>query len=189
MSLILRNKIHEGWYRDCYLHPDDENKIVKIQKNKKDDLLKLDIFNYKKTKDALGNFCVKYDENLINTNVGKGIICELIRDDNGDISRNLDDFLQNDTLSKDYIKDLYLFSEILLKNNLFFFDVANAANFLVQIKNGKQHLKFPDLKRFNNSNLPIKINTLEYLPKFFSRLKLKRRLRKLYNYLGIKYKF
>lgn len=187
--LILNKKIHEGWHRDCYLHPSDKNKIIKIQKDKNTDLLKLDIINYKKTKEILGDFGVKCSENLVDTNIGKGIVCELVKDDDGSISQNLDYFFQNNKLSQDYINKLNSFTKLLIKNDLFFFDVANAANFLVQIKNGKQYLRFPDLKRFNNSNLPIKINILNYLPKFFSRLKLKRRFKKLYDYLEIDFKF
>ena len=46
--LELKEILDSGWYRDCYLHPNDKNKMLKVQKDGKDELLLVDLQNYKK---------------------------------------------------------------------------------------------------------------------------------------------
>lgn len=184
--LELKEILDSGWYRDCYLHPNDKNKMLKVQKDGKDELLLVDLQNYKKILALcveIQKFLPKIENELIQTDKGKALICEIIRDDNSQISQNLEVYIQNHTLSKNLATQIDTFLKLIRKYNINLFDIINMKNFLVQIKNGEENLFFIDFKRLNSTD---KENNFCFKLPFISKFKLFRRSLRLKKRLGIK---
>lgn len=148
--LELTKFINKGETRICFEHPLNNDKCVKValkHKNEKD-LLK-EICNYFMVKNELSDHIVCYESQCVQTNFGKGVVCDLLRDDNGKISNSLAAFLQDNGLDQELSDQLYHFIYCLLEHNICFYDF-NLKNFVVQIKDGRKNLYYTDLKSLNN---------------------------------------
>lgn len=144
--LILTKFIGKGATRLCFEHPADANKCVKVAAHNKDVyLLEQELFVHSCVKSYLGSYVVDYEPDLVDTNLGKGLVCELLRDDCGGYSETL----SRNNLDKEVISELWGFTYHLLEHDIFFYDF-NLKNFVIQIKNGQKNLRYTDLKSFMN---------------------------------------
>lgn len=108
MNIVLNDELYlaSGSRRDVYIHPEDENLCIKIQKsNGKHNLYEEEF--YKKHPDV--ELLPQY-KGQIKTNLGRGLVVELIRDFDGEISQSLHNYLTSKTISAkeayDYVKHI-----------------------------------------------------------------------------------
>ena len=184
--LILNKLIAEGAYRLCYEHPDHKEWCVRVPKKSGDyKVLKLELTNYHKVKKVLSKYITAYQEDLVETNYGLGLVSELLRDDNGKISEPIYEYMKN--MDEDLSVQLKDFFSILIYTQTFFFDF-NLKNFIIQIKNGKKELKFIDLKSLN-MNRSWSFLQLEHVIPALALWKMKRRMKRFYEEIKQPYPF
>lgn len=182
--LRLSKFIGKGAVRLCFEHPEDENKCIRVTvKYKEEHLLEQELETYQKIKSYLGDYLVKYDDKLVDTTLGKGMVSELLRDDNRQYSKILGYYVYNKELKEKIIEQVIDFARKLVANDIFFYDF-NLENFMVQIKDGEPKLKFTDLKSFKKYK-PWTYLKLEKFIKPLARHLMKRRMKKLFIYLDI----
>ena len=182
--LRLEKFIGKGATRICFEHPEDSNKCIRVAVRYKDEyLLERELKAYQNIKIYVENYLVKYEDNLINTRLGKGIVSELLRDDNQQYSKTLDCYIHNAKYKDKIIAQVQDFARKLLANNIFFYDF-NLENFIVQIKNDEPMLKYTDLKSYKKYK-PWTYLKLERVIKPLARHLMKRRMKKLFKYLDI----
>jgi len=181
--IILKNAklLGEGMERICYLHPENENQVVKIPQKAGENGSRQNEFEFRSYRYILKRTpeitCISKCYGFTKTDMGEGLVCQCIRDWNGAISRSLHDILL-EKHDYDYAKILYAvshFGSYLIENNVQLFDL-NVKNLVVQINENDYTVISIDLKgRYaNNEFLPFST----YIP-FFSRRKLKRRYTQL----------
>lgn len=180
--LELSKFINKGETRICFEHPFIRNKCVKVASKHKDEkFLQKEIDNYFMVKNELSGHIVSYETNLVQTNFGQGLICDLLRDDNGQISKTLSEYLCYKTLDEDLSCQLSHFVYCLLEHNIYFYDF-NLKNFIVQIKNGKKFLYYTDLKSLNNYKSWTFLKFERIIPPLAKYLMI-RRIKRLFRYL------
>ncbi len=123
--LTLNDSLYfaEGYVRKCYLHPDDNNLCVKIphknqnerqrgicksiqrEKNYYKSLIKRGI--------AWDHLCQYHGD--IETNLGLGSVYEIIRDHNGEIAQNLEQYLSQADFFQNHESELVKALQELLK--------------------------------------------------------------------------
>ncbi|NLY03442.1 MAG: putative lipopolysaccharide heptosyltransferase III [Campylobacter sp.] len=178
-KLVLTEFIGGDSKRYTYVHPFDKNRCVKVLIDKEaEDFNMKDSEIYDFLGEIMGDFVPKHESGFVDTNMGKGIVSELIRDENGEISQNLTNYLKNNKF--DLHEELDKFVTLLIKNDLYFYDF-NLNNFLVQKTASGKKLRFIDLKSFKNSRSALNLERSD----FFAKKKLRRRVKKLYEILGI----
>lgn len=180
--LNLTRIINKGGRRLCMEHPDDPDKCVKVIMFPRDlYLLKRDLEAYKAVKPILKDFLPYYHEELVETQLGPGLICEIVKDDDGSVSRRLADYVQRKLVNKRTLAQLAIFARLVTENGIPFYDM-NPNNFLVQIKNGKQRLLYVDLKYYGIYKPWVYLHMEKFIPAL-SRLIVKRRLKRLFDWL------
>lgn len=148
--LKLTKFIGKGATRICFEHPKFPDKCVKIVVRFKDfKLLERELAAYHAVQNDLREYIIEYDNHLVETNLGYGLVCKTLRDDGGEYSKSLNYYLNNHCLTVDLRRQLYNFIYNLVEHDLFFYDF-NLQNFVVQIQDGKHRLYYTDLKSFNN---------------------------------------
>ncbi|MBO4520977.1 MAG: hypothetical protein J5787_07200 [Alphaproteobacteria bacterium] len=178
--LILEKRIGLGAVRECYEHPTDKAKCVKVLLPHAGlSVFERELKNYTAVKDVLKDFVIPCEKELVETNKGPGMICDLITDDNGEISQMIFNYKKDAEVKE----KLDAFAALLLTHKLFFYDF-NMYNFVVQIKNGKKNLKYIDLKSFRRNKSWCFLK-LENVFDFLARTIMTRRLKRLYRDLGI----
>lgn len=86
--------IARGWHRECYQHPDDEHRCVKIVVNGDETETKREQAYYQFLEKSLSDWrSVPRFHGNVETNLGQGAVFDLVRDDDGKISRTLGDYL------------------------------------------------------------------------------------------------
>lgn len=182
-TLKLTKFISKGATRICFEHPNNKNLCIKIvSRFKEEGILHKELKAYNQIKYALGDYLTKYEDSLVDTNYGKAIICELLRDDDGKYSNTLN-FYRN-SLDEEIISQLYHFAYKLIEYDIFFYDF-NLNNFIVQIKQGKKKLYYIDIKSFNNYKPFIYLRLERFIP-FIAKHIMIKRLKRFFNNLGIK---
>ncbi len=179
-------RIGNGATRECYLHPHDSTKCVKVLLKKSSatmSALKSEIKHYAHIKSILGDYVVEYDRQLVQTNKGPGLVCELLREPDGSFSPSLAQYLLKQTFDDDLQMQLNNFARTLIQNKLFFYDF-NAKNFVIQVVDGRKKLKYVDLKSFNNSKTWKALRMEKLIPPL-GNMKMVRRLKRLYKQLGL----
>jgi hypothetical protein len=169
--------------RWCYLHPQDPAKVIKIVR-KKPVLWKQDAnqkewrhFLYLKRRHAKIDFITTY-HGFVETNLGRGLISDCIRDADGTVSTRLENVLANpapyDMVSLE--SSLDRLCRNIITNNIQLFDL-NRYNILIQVQaDGACRPISIDIKgRYNNYEF-IPVST--YVP-CLSRRKLRIRCQKL----------
>lgn len=148
--LVLQKFIGKGATRICFEYPGRPDRCVKVAVRCRDAAkLETELAAYCSVRSYLGEFIPVYESPLVDTNLGKGLVCELLRDDDGNCSKTLADCRSTGGVAAELISQLKFFGYHLISHDLFFYDF-NLQNFMVQIKNGKPYLKYTDLKSFNN---------------------------------------
>ncbi|MBR7889597.1 hypothetical protein J9B83_11655, partial [Marinomonas sp. A79] len=133
--VILDKKSYftSGGARDIYLHPDEKDRFIKIQRNnsKKQNLNEKFFFERKSESEIIPKYY-----GYIETNLGYGISVEIVRDENGEISSSLKDLIENKKISKFEAKNLVHIIEKESLNKNFLIHDGGIQNILVKkIKN------------------------------------------------------
>ncbi len=182
--LQLTDLISWGATRECYHHPTDDSHCIKVmQKGKSAETLQQELNIYRKLKQKLGNFICHYTPELVSTNKGLGLECELIIDDNQQPSQPLLNYVQQQKLSAEIQTQLQTFFQILLDNNIFFYDF-NLMNFVVQERSQHQRLIYIDLKSYRHYK-PWTYLGLERFFRPLARHIMRRRIRSLYHKMNL----
>lgn len=151
--IYLREHIGGSAVRQCYRHPLDESKCVKVVKNKKDipELMR-EMRISKLVRPYLGDYIVRYEDELIETDKGPGLVCDLVRNEiDLTVAPPLAVYLENGGAVKDIAADLIEILRRLIEHNLFFYDF-NRGNFVIRTDaDGGRHLVFTDLKGFHKN--------------------------------------
>ena len=178
-----RDLIAQSKTRVCYLHPQDPAKVIKIVREKpafwKQDANRKEWrhYLYLKRRHPKLDFTATY-HGFVETNLGRGLVSDCIRDGDGNVSARLENVLANpggyDLAA--VAKTLDRICQIIIADNIQLFDL-NRYNLLIQIlPDGSYNPISIDIKgRYNNYEF-IPIST--YIP-FFSRRKLRIRCRQL----------
>ena len=125
--LILNEEdfLAKGNERACYLHPEDKNKAIKVtlenSKRKKNKQTKMEIDYYKQLeKKGLKNWKhLPQYFGEIKTNKGLGFIVEVIRDYDGEVSKNFAYYLKQDGVEA-YENELQKYREYFVENCIIF---------------------------------------------------------------------
>lgn len=184
--LKLQKEIDRGATRICYEHPNSPNLCIKvyINANKKPNEMHQEISIYKILKEQLNTYLCFYEDNLTETDKGLGLVCELLRNDDGQISQSLVKCKR--PLTPEIIAQIHNFTDTLIKEKIYFYDF-NIKNFALQIKNGKPQLKYIDLKSYNKYK-PWTYLHLEKIIPYLAQRALRQRIKKFYTLLK-KYKY
>lgn len=185
--LQLQKIIGRGASRICYEHPQSPNLCVKIytKKGYGEKELKEEIKIYQEVKNKLSPYICHYEEELVPTNQGLGLVTEIIRDDNLDTSQSLG--LKYPHITEEYYQQLDDFCHRLIENKIYFYDF-NVANFVVQEKDKHQYLKYIDLKSYKKYK-PWTYLRLERIIPYLAHTALKQRIKKLYKIIKRPYRF
>lgn len=195
--------LKEGATRSVYKHPYDSSKCIKVLRVPRvrnfktfKKFLRLHLLGFNPNKNELRNykkvlntevsgFLPKLGLDMVDTNLGKGLVCETIKDFDGDISKQIYKYSSNGKYSVEIKEQLESFFVILIENNIFFYDF-NLNNFMVQLKksNGgvQKKLIYSDLKSLNKTKSFIKI---ERVFRSLAKMKLRRRVEQFYERIGL----
>lgn len=176
MSQTLLNEsnlIGVGLHRKCYVHPENENLCIKVgyNSNPKEDKREISYYNSLKRRSISWTMLPKY-YGKEETNLGEGTVFDLIRDEDGSVSKTLEYYLdqgREDVKRSDLIAALENLKDYLL-NELILTMTIKPKNIVYQKNNdGSGKLIIVD-----------NIGTSEFIPlcKFSSTLAKKKILRK-----------
>ncbi len=182
--LNLQKFIGKGSSRICFEHPDDPNKCVKIAlKPQNETQLFVELKAYKQAAPYLGDYIIHYEPNLVSTNLGRGLVCELLRNDDDTFAKPLTAYVGHLPLDAEIVEQLWNFSYCLLAHDIFFYDF-NLQNFVVQLTDGHPKLRYIDIKSFNNYKSWTFLK-FEKLCAGLARYLMLRRLKRLFKTLQI----
>ena len=180
--LYLERFLGKGATRLCFYHPEDNSKCVKVAMRYRNiPQLQKELVAVKCCTSLIGSYLPEYQTELIKTNLGPGLVCEIIRDDDGTPSRTLAYYVCNKQLDKRIMVQLIRFTTTVAEHNIPLYDF-NPENFLIQKKEGKSILRFTDLKTYN-AYKPYTYLRLERVVPAISRLIIKRRIKRLFNWI------
>jgi len=102
LTLESSQLIGRGLRRECYFHPDDENKCVKVvvAGDHKETVREQSCYRLLEKRDIAWKMLARFYGN-VETNRGQGAVFELIRDYNGDVSKTLEHYISGSD-SKDF---------------------------------------------------------------------------------------
>jgi len=105
--------IAQGTNRACYIHPDDKDKCIKvtISDDFSESQKEIKYYKFLEQQNISWNHISKH-YNSIDTDLGTGEVFDLIRDDDGEISKTLSYYLQEDELTKNIINPITLLNEL-----------------------------------------------------------------------------
>lgn len=177
--LILEGLISQGATRACYKHPHNDKKCVKILFNPKQikliyNELKSNQFLQKKLKDMIPG-C----DEIVKTNLGLGLVMDLIYNDDNQISPSLLVWQKENQLNSEILNQFEAFFLELLNQKLWFYDF-NDGNFVIQKKGNQEKVIFIDTKSFNHNNSWSTLK-LEYFIPTLARWRMKRRIQRFYS--------
>lgn len=170
--------INRGRERVCYIHPENSHLVIKIPRNSRgrnsganqDELQGYRILR-KEGKDL--SF-VSHCHGFIDTDRGKGLVCDCIRDDDGAIAKTIWDIvvLQDECDVEYIIKVAEKLCDFLMSNQIWLFDLNLKNIALKQLADGTYQPYIIDLKgRYANREF---IPLSRYIS-YFAAKKLKRR--------------
>jgi hypothetical protein len=146
MLKIISEPIGKGRERACYVHPEDPRLAIKMPMGEVSDQTQRDLKFYRtlKKRGLKGIPHVPDYHGLCETNLGRGIVVDLIRNYDGEISRPLnwylaqgvpieefDQFLQE--LKQSFLQNLIIFNHDMTIGNLLFQKTSTASAQLVAI--------------------------------------------------------
>ncbi|HKJ99466.1 MAG TPA: YrbL family protein [Desulfotignum sp.] len=174
--------INQGKTRACYLHPADKNLVVKVPvgEKKENNLSNItELRGYQALmREQVDLFCISHCYGFVTTSLGKGLVCDCIRDDDGLISKTIWDIvIYQDDCDVDQIKKVaHDFGRFLTRKDTRLFDL-NLKNIVLKLRYDGVYEPFAvDLKgRFDNKEaIPVS----RYFP-YFAKKKMVRRTRQL----------
>ncbi|MEM7206538.1 MAG: YrbL family protein [Pseudomonadota bacterium] len=174
---IDSDPIGRGRERVCYLHPQDSRKVIKLchgdvrkQTNREID------FYHRLQKRRISD--LKFVPNYfgtVETNLGSGIVTELISDYNGKISQSVLDVLKDGTAFDSFTDALADLKFHLLENRVIFNNDMYLGNILVR---RTDHINF-HLVIIDGLGDVVKIQLLNYIASL-TRRKIERRWKRFY---------
>ncbi len=172
--------IAKGAERECYLHPNDFTKVIKVEYNNSIDRnqnnLDLYYYNYLEKKNTSYSNIVKcYGE--VETNIGSGVVFDAVKNDDGTFSQSFEDVIAQKTLSKEEESKLLLELQYYLsENNIVFGDVV-LSNILCQ-KISKNNYKLIIIDGLGGRRFGFKL-WMHMHSKLFTRLRIQKQFKKL----------
>ena len=180
---IITEPFAQGLERACYLHPNDSHKVIKIQLGEKNKQTRRELAIYK-------NFAQRNMTNFqhvprfygqVDTNLGEGIVFDLIRDFDGKISIPLFNYFNMGHQLSEYSQHLEILRKYLLDNLIVISaDIVGRYNILLQ-KLSPTESKLVIVDGIGNHSA---INWFDNIG-YFSQKKIKRRWERLYARLEI----
>ena len=182
ISLDSNGLINSGKVRVCYLHPANPDLVIKIPVGKKKEELQANIKELRGyqmlMREHVDLFCISHCYGLVTTNRGTGLVCDCIRDEDGEISKTLWDVIVcQDECDFEYIqKVIGKFCNFLILEDIFIFDL-NLKNIVLRSQHdGSFQPVIIDLKgRYESHELIPLSRHIAYL----GRKKLERRCNQL----------
>jgi hypothetical protein len=135
MLKITSEPIGEGRERACYIHPEDPRLAIKIPAGQVRDQTIRDIKFYRRMKKiGLGeNAPVPKYHGVCETNLGRGLVVEMIRNYDGEISRPLNWYLAQGVPIEEFLTFLEEMKQSFLENQVIFNHDMNIGNLLFQV--------------------------------------------------------
>ncbi len=146
MLKIISEPIGIGRERACYVHPEDPRLAIKMPKGDVSDQTKRDLKFYRglKKRGVKGIPHIPGFHGLCDTNLGRGIVVDLIRNYDGEISRPLNWYLAQgvpieeferflEELKQSFLNNLIIFNHDLTIGNLLFQKTSTGSARLVAI--------------------------------------------------------
>lgn len=183
MSFINLKKeyyLGKGRERACYLHPNDDSKVIKVVykplENLNQNELEYEYLEFLEKKGVSFSHLSKcYGKTQ--TNLGEGYIFERVKDYTGETSISFKNVVMNGLLTKKLeIELLNELKEYLLKNNIIFVDIALSNVFCQKICKDKYKLVLTDGIGGKRIGLKAKLYLYSSL---FTKYKVKKQLKKL----------
>lgn len=177
--------IAKGGERECYIHPKDNSKVVKIihrkGKNNEQNQLEYKYTNFLKSKNRSFEHITKC-YGFVDTNLGKGLVFDRVLDYTNDQSKSFKEYVLNSSLPIDTEKKLieelknYIFS-----NDILFIDVDLSNLFCKEYEKGKYKLIIIDGLGARRIGFRF---SLYLKSKIFTKYKMKKQWKKFWqNYL------
>ncbi len=169
---IKQSPIGEGVERKCYEHPEDRSKATKISSKKQNRQTKREVRYYHQLerRNFSGFTHIPKYHGLVETNHGRGFVVDLIRDDNGEVSKSLKWYLDNGWSIDRFCCHLEDLRSFFINHLIIFNYDITAGNILVQISGGKIYR----LVLIDGIGDVVLIKILNYIPSMLVN-KLKRR--------------
>jgi len=212
-KINLNIKISQGGTHDCYLHPADDNLCVKTARLDKftsrtrgldnflyflrhlkfktslEDVIQdmsREIKIYKIINKLLPGRVAKI-YNLVETDKGPGLECELVRDFDGSASPDLYKYFKSGHDPQKLLKGLDWIAKRIIMRDLFFLDF-NRGNFAAKtLSDNKIIIIIIDLKSLNRTGFQGFLH-LERILSPLARIIMYRRLKRLYKSLNLEFK-
>lgn len=145
MLQINTDPVGKGKERTCFVHPDDSQKAIKIPHGDISEQSRREIKFYQKLQKRGGSDPhIPRFYGLCETNLGAGIVVDMIRDQDGEISRPLNWYLAEgypiedfepylDELRQSFLQNLIIFNHDMTVGNLLFQKASATSARLVAI--------------------------------------------------------
>ncbi|RXJ90584.1 hypothetical protein CRV01_05365 [Arcobacter sp. CECT 8983] len=182
-KIVLNKKyfLAKGGERNCYIHPKDENKVIKVvhrnEKHNEQNKLEYKYYNFlQKRNKPLTHLTKCYG--FINTNLGLGLIYERLKDYNNNPSKSFKFFLEEKIFTRE--EEDKLVSELkdyLFQNDILFIDVDLSNIFCQEFMENKYKLVIID--GLGARRLNWRFYTYLY-SKTFTRYKIKKQWKKFF---------
>lgn len=131
--LVVAEKIGIGKEKACYVHPQDQNKAIKIPLGEVRVQTDREIRYYHKLlKRNISYSHMPQFYGLVTTNLGEGYVVDLVRDFDGEISKSLEWYLQNGYALDDFSPHLHALKKYFLQNRIIFNHDMYEGNLLVK---------------------------------------------------------
>ena len=187
IRLDEKDRIARSTTRDCYLHPDNPDRVIKIMRNlpgaSKRNANDQEWRSYQYLRKRFGRQDFFVDcHGFVETTLGRGLVFDCVRDFDGKVSRSLLDILTDPEYDLSRVEEaLGRFCRALIEKEIPLFDL-NLLNILIRVAHdGEYHPVSIDVKsKFNNYEI---IPLSSYIP-FFARRKVRRRCGRLMEKIG-----
>lgn len=182
IRLNENDRIARSTTRDCYLHPENPDRVIKILRNSPERFQSnandQEWRSYQYLQKRFGKLDFFVDcHGFVDTTLGQGLLFDCVRDFDGKVSHSLLDILDDPEYDLARVEEaLERFCQVLIEKEIPLFDL-NLLNILIQvIPGGEYHPVSIDVKsKFNNYEI---IPLSSYIP-FFARKKVRRRCARL----------
>ena len=182
ITLDDNSMIGQGTLRACYLHPQDDTLIIKVGRAGQvdgDDANRKELLSYQKLRQRHENLHhISHCHGFVETNKGKGLVCDCIRDNSGEIARTIWDIVvYEDACDIEHILEVArTLCDYLIANDLFLFDI-NLKNIVLRKNRENSYKAYAvDLKGpYDNKEFLQLSSRITFL----GRKKLKRRAKQL----------
>lgn len=170
MLKIISEPIGQGRERACYIHPEDPRLAIKIPHGKLREQTQRDLKFYRmlKKRGIHGNPHIPAFHGLCETNLGRGMVVDLIRNYDGEMSRSLT-WYQEQGVPIEEFKEFFDEIKQSFLQNLIIFDL-NIGNLLFQ----KSSTSSAQLVAIDGLGDVVAFDWLDYFP-FLVRRKINRR--------------